>query len=102
MSIEQEKPKTLTKKDQELHSLALTAAVITQTYFAFIVSNRKNSYLTYDFIAEMAVAFIGHCKAHKYVMGNDPFMDREGIINWTKDCLNEHPDFKDIVKPVDK
>lgn len=100
MHIEQEKTKKLSKKEQELHNLALTAAVITQTYFAFIVANRKNSYLTYDFIAEMAVAFTGHCKAHKYIMGKDPALDREGIINWTRDCLSEHPDFKDIVKPA--
>jgi hypothetical protein len=96
MNIEQAKTKALSKKEQELHNVALIAAVISNTYFHFIVANRKNSYTTYEFIAEMAMAFSGYCKAHKYVMGKDPVLDREGIINWCKDALAQHPDFKDV------
>jgi hypothetical protein len=99
MSIEQAKTKARYKKEQQQHNLALVAAVISNTYFPFIVANRKNTYTTYDFIAEMAVAFTGHCKAHNYVLGKDPALDREGIVNWAKDCLTQHPDFKDTEEP---
>lgn len=95
MKIEQAKTKKLSKNEQRLHNAAIVAAVITNTFFSFILVNRKNSFSTYDFIAEMATSFLGHCDNHKYVLGKDTLNDRDGIINWCRDVLAEHPDFKD-------
>jgi hypothetical protein len=100
MSTEQAKTKKLSKGERKLSNAALVAAVISNTFFQFILENRKNSYTTYEFIAEMAVSFLGHCERHKYVIGKDPAQDREGIVNWCRDVLNQHPDFKDAVEPV--
>lgn len=93
MIQEQVKTKKPSKRDRQLNNAALISAVISNTFFQFILNNRKNSYLTYEFIAEMAIAFLGHCQINKYIIGKNPALDREGIINWCKDVLKEHPDF---------
>lgn len=93
---EQEKTKKLSKSEQHIQNTAITSAVISSTFFPFIVANRKNSFLAYDFIAEMTEMFMLHCKKNKYTLGENRVNDRESLIDWCRDALMEHPDFKDV------
>lgn len=92
----EEKTKKLSKREQHIWNTAIVSAVISNTFFGFIVANRKNSFLAYNFIAEMTEMFMLDCHKNKYVLGVNQPNDREAVINWCKDALAEHPDFKDV------
>lgn len=96
MSNEQEVKLNPSKKEQIVMDTAWVSAVISNVYFPFILSVKKNSYTTFSFISELTLLFLQDCRKHKYIVGKNPINDREGIINWVKDYLREHEDFKDI------
>lgn len=87
--------KKLKKKQKEFNDIAFVSAVISYTFFRFIADNRKNIFKAYEFIGEMTEMFLKHCADNNYVLGENLLNDKDGIVNWCKDCLREHPSFKD-------